>query len=441
MIEKFENIGGYEYAKQEAIKIANYFKNYEKFKSNGARLPKGILFYGEPGTGKTLFAKSIVNESKAKAYSLNTENLYEGEEITLSIKKVFDEARKNAPSIILINELDRLVDCSHSPFSGSSDDGRETLRCLLTEVDKSKDYDILIIATSNASIYSIPSPLVREGRIEKHIFIDMPSYEDREKILSLYLSNNDVFKNVTASSVAYYTNGLSGAGLATLVNDVLIECINNEKEADFKDFLEPIEAIKTSNIKLNVNKENVDHIIYHELGHFITNYVLNDEIGMISITPYANNSGGRLSLLKGDNNMESSSYTSCFNKCVSLVAGNEAVNIFLNERYLGSSSDLKSVTGIYRKMLDNGMFEELDIVSIKLLSSGEEDMPIGGSDVSCDGLIGHFTSFYENCVNKAKDIINKNKDVINALFKELKVKTYLIEDDIKEIIKEHPVII
>lgn len=441
MIEEFKNIGGYEYAKQEAIKIANYFKNYEKFKSNGARLPKGILFYGEPGTGKTLFAKSIVNESKAKTYSLNTENLYEGEEITLSIKKVFDEARKNAPSIILIDELDRLVDCQRSPFSKSSDEERETLRCLLTEVDKSKDFDILIIATSNASLYAIPSPLVREGRIEKHIFIDMPSYEDREKILSLYLSNNDIFKNVSASSVAYYSNGLSGAGLATLVNDVLIDCINNDKIADFKDFLEPIESVKTSNVKLNVNKENVDHIIYHELGHFITNYVLNNEIGMISITPYANNSGGRLSLLKEENNMESGSYTSYFNKCVGLVAGNEAVKLFLNERYSGSSSDLKKVSGIYKMMLDNGMFDESDMVSLKLLSSPDEEIPIGGLNVSLASLTRHFNKFYEDCVNKAKDIINKNKDIINALFKELKEKTYIIEEDINEIIKEHPVII
>lgn len=439
MIEEFKNIGGYEYAKTEAIKIADYFKNYDNFKSKGAHLPKGILFYGQPGTGKTLFAKTIVNESKAKTFTLNTENLFQEDEITLSIKKVFDEARSNTPSIILIDELDRLVDCGGSMFTKSSDDERETLRCLLTEIDKSKDFDTIIIATSNSMLEDMPSPLVREGRIEKHVYVEMPTFEDREKIVSLYLANSDVFKNVSASNIAYYTKGLSGAALSTLVNDVLIECIRKDKIADFKDFINPIEAIKTSNIKKNVKKENIDHVIYHELGHFITNYVLNDEVGMISITPYANNSNARFSIIgDDDNNLNiDGCYTSLFNKCVVLVAGNEAVYCLLNEKYSGAGSDLIKFGNIYSSMLYNGLFEEREAVSFDILSRAQYPSSILSLD---NPMVKHFNKFYGECVNKAREIINKNKELINVLFKEVKDKTYLIEDDIKEILKNNPAI-
>lgn len=439
MIENFTNIGGYEYPKKEAVKIANYFKNYEMFKENGTRLPRGILFYGAPGTGKTLFAKAIVNESKANTYVLNTESLCMENELTMSIKKVFDKARENTPSIILIDELDRLVNCDNSLFSQTSDEERETLRCLLTEIDKSKDYDVLIIATSNSQLERVPAPLVRDGRIEKHIIVEKPTFEDRKEILSLYLSQNDIFEDISISNIAHYTNGLSGASLSTLVNDVLINCIASNKKADFEDFIEPIEAIRTSNIKKKIPEDGNDSTIYHEIGHFVVNHVLTGEIGMINVTPYANHSGGRFTRIKEEFYKKAGSYSHYLNTCTMLVAGNETVEIMLKEKYDGASNDLGKFTELFYIMLENGMLDE-KVTSDYLAFNLGRDKYHEGLKLRGEFIAECFKKYYKECVDKTREIINNNLYLVEALYNELKNKSYLTEDEIKKILEANPVI-
>ena len=167
--------------------------NYNEFTNSGASLPRGVFFYGEPGNGKTLFANSIAKQSGVKTFYL-TDNLYMKDDASISKELVmlFKEATEQAPSIIILDEIDQLVDCGTS-FSPPSDCEKEVLRVLLTEIDKLEGKGVLIMATANVDIHDVPSALVRNGRIEKHIYIGNPDLTDREDILKMFLKNKKCF--------------------------------------------------------------------------------------------------------------------------------------------------------------------------------------------------------------------------------------------------------
>ena len=345
----FKNIGGYFYQKKEAEKIANFFKNYDYFCEKGAKLPRGILFYGEPGTGKTMFAHAIANEANIPVFPLTTDEFYKESNISSAIKKVFEDAEKQAPSMILIDELDRLVNCEMSYQKNESDKQREALRVLLTEIDKIQNKGVLIVATANTILRFIPAALVRNGRIEKHIEIGIPGKEDRIEILDIYLANNECFKNVVTEDIAAYTSNFSGAALSSLVNDVLINCISKGKEASFDDFIEPIEIIKNSGIRKKAS-EDTSSTIYHEIGHFIADYELNKTIGMINVVPYAL-SNGTFSRIDRDeeNKTANMSFTKMYNECVVAISGLVATELFKGEAYMGAGNDIEKLTNWNRK--------------------------------------------------------------------------------------------
>ena len=439
----FKNIGGYESQKREAMKIVNFFKNYSKFKENGARITRGLLLYGLPGTGKTTFAKAIVNEANAKLFELVPKEVTDREDTISSIRNAFKMARENSPSIILIDEIDRIISCSNGFMSDETDSEREALRCLISEIDNSLNSDVVVIATSNSSRNSIPAALVRSGRIEKSFKMDPPGQKERESILSLYLKRNDIFSDISSKDVALYTQGFTGASLENLVNDVLIDCINKNSKAKFNDFLEPIESIKCAAIKNKSDKDNSD-VIYHELGHFITDYVLNDKIGMINTFVYGSSSG-RYSMLEDEDNTESDnqklsgrSKTELLNNAVTAVAGLAATKIYLNDEYLGAESDYSKLYSIYLLMASSGLLGA-QIYSEYAFAApsnfGEESLITNSSE-----LKSHFSSFINDAKAKAESIIKANDKIVRVLYAALKERQVLTHKEIEDLIKDIPVV-
>ncbi len=426
---KFDCIGGYEFQKEEAMKIANFFKNYDLFKSNGARLPKGVIFYGRPGTGKTLFANAIVNESGVKAFPLTTDKFYDESNSPIAIRSVFDEARENAPSIILIDEVDQLI--PSSLVNNGTDKQTATLRALLTEIDRIKDDDILVIATSNKDIIYLPPALIRDGRIEKHVKVDLPDKEERKEILSIYLSKSKVFKDISIDELASYTSNFSGASLSCLVNEVLIDCITKGRDATFADFLEPIETISSSGIKQKETKDNTS-TIYHELGHFICDYALNGKLGLISIVPHTG-SNGRYRYVEKEKAKGHDSLTELTNECVVGIGGYTACKIFLNEPYMGASNDIDKITAVYKSVAQSGLRGNA-VMATYLVSLSN----INGTFNDVDGVVAKdFIAFLNECEAKASEIINANRPLINILFNKLKDKSVLTCQEIEEIINKY----
>ncbi len=306
---------------------------------------------------------------------------------------------------------------------------------MLTEIDNIADADVLVIATANTKVANIPAALVRNGRIEKHIEIGIPTKSDREAILSIYLNKNSIFKNIEVKDVASYTAKFTAASLEALVNDVLINCITDNKIATFNDFLEPIEVIRTCGIKSKIENDNTP-VIYHELGHFICDYVLNDKVGMINVVPHGESQGRYTMISQTDADVLKDSYSKCKKTCVSLVAGLVATEVFMGEPHLGSSSDLEKVTSNYITMVKSGMFSSTETAIYMLTQTGYDSC---FTDTNSH-LSGHFAKFVEECKEEARRIITNNKHIAEALFKELKEKSVLTHKEIEEIIKDIPVI-
>lgn len=217
---EMNKIGGYTYQKEEALKIIDFFKNYDVYVQNGASLPRGVFFYGEPGNGKTMFANAIAKDSGVSTYYL-TDNLYmqDNKSVSKELVNLFKQATENAPSIVILDEIDQLID-TNGGFGRASDSEKEVLRVLLTEIDKLVDKGVLVIATGNVEIDSMPDALVRNGRLEKHIYIGAPDFKDRTDILNMFLKTNPIFSKIKAQEIAKLTQDLTCSSLKTLVNDV-----------------------------------------------------------------------------------------------------------------------------------------------------------------------------------------------------------------------------
>lgn len=426
----FNDIGGYQYQKNEAEEIVNFYKDYDLFTKNGAKLPTGILFYGRPGTGKTMFANVIANESNAKLFTLTGENLLNDNGFSLSIKKIFKEAKNNAPSIVLIDEIDQLISCSEFNFDRASDKQRETLRTLLTEIDDLKESGVLVIATANTAIEEMPATLIRNGRIEKHIYVSTPDFADRVEILNIYLKQNEKFKLIKADELAKITQDFVGASLASLVNEVLIKVLSEKREfANYSDFYEPIQAIISKGIKQKPRK-NIDHVIYHEIGHLIVDYKLNNQIGFINAETFGG-SNGRF-YKSGKDIPELLNCHDIERQAAVLLGGLAATEIFMHKKFAGSISDLHAVADLFSYMLKNGLGDFK--LTAETLSQGNilparNPMSIKYQDALAE--------FIETSYTRAKQVLVENKKLVGELYKALKEKKSLSSDEVSNIIKNN----
>ncbi len=222
MFEKvcLEDIAGYEEEKTEAKKIIEILKNHDKYARMGAYIPKGLILSGQPGVGKTMFAKAIACESDAPFYELEVDEYEAESEVVKSIKELFTKARKSSPSIIFIDEFDELVMTDEF----TSDYSRKITKILLSEIDGiSSSEGVLVIATTNYKSM-IPSALMRSGRMDKRITIEIPSTSDRQAIFEYYLKKNNNLDDIDAHLLALKTTDFSGADIKTLINETIIDC-------------------------------------------------------------------------------------------------------------------------------------------------------------------------------------------------------------------------
>ena len=357
------DIAGYQEEKEEAVKLIDVLKNYELYRSKGASIPKGLLLCGMPGVGKTMFAKAISTEAGVPLYEFEAGESENEEATILSIKEVFKKAKETVPSIIFIDELDELVSSTDTGgfYGFQSDYSRKTLKSLLTEIDGIGSSDgVLVIATTN-NRSTVPPALTRSGRLEKRITFRAPSLEDRAAIADLYLKKANV-QGIKGLDIARKTKAFSGADIKSLINESIIVSVRRKENLSMGIINEVIPTIRFGEIKKEAKEEPKDSTCFHEIGHFLVQYGLNQTIGSLSVEKYGEILG-RMEIddyrpvsslrRKDDDDMSAEDILESVSVDLGGMAGEE---VFLGKRFCGSSSDISAAVSKIDMLLRNAVF-------------------------------------------------------------------------------------
>ena len=441
------SIAGYGEEKEEARKLIDILKNFDTYKSQGASIPKGLLLCGEPGVGKTMFAKAISTEAGVPLYEFEADESENEEETIKTLKELFSKAKDTIPSIVFVDELDELVSSNDPGMYGfQSDYSRKALKTLLTEIDGiSSSEGILVIATTNRK-RAVPTALIRSGRLEKQITFRIPSIEDRAAIASLYLRKAGV-EGVSPNDVARKTDGFTGADIKSLVNAAIIESIRKQEDLTLKTIVGVIPTIRFGEIKKARRGGPSDSVCYHEIGHFLAQYGLTGEIASISVEQYGN-VAGHVSLEEdfpvplAPKKDDRSADEILDSVAVSLggIAGEE---VFLGKRYCGSRSDLSNAIESIYQVLANGAlgFEYLPSFDVDRFSATRGIRASIPNDSSSEMRSQKFVQILNEKLQIAIGFVRKWEALGRIIFPILKEKESLTSEELSIIVngyrKEH----
>lgn len=362
---KFADVAGEDAAVQEVEEIKDFLKDPSKYKALGARIPRGVLLYGPPGTGKTLLARAIAGEAGVPFYSMAGSDFVEmfvglG---ASRVRDLFDEAKKNAPAIIFIDEIDAVGRRRGSGMGGGHDEREQTLNQLLVEMDgfESNDSVVLIAATNRADV--LDPALLRPGRFDRQIVVDAPDVKGREKILQVHSKDKPIGSDVDLAKVAKLTPGFTGADLANLMNEsALLTARRGKKIITQREVSESMErVIAGPERKGRVLDEQTKHTIaYHESGHALVGHLLPhaDPVHKISIISRGRALGYTLSIPKEDKVLNS--LGEMRDELAVFMGGRVAEEIFCDDITTGASNDLERATKMARAIVTQyGMSAEL----------------------------------------------------------------------------------
>ena len=359
----FADVAGADEEKQELQEIVEFLKNPQKYNTLGARIPKGVLLVGPPGTGKTLLAKAVAGEAGVPFFSISGSDFVEmfvGVGAS-RVRDLFEQAKKNAPSIVFIDEIDAVGRHRGAGLGGGHDEREQTLNQLLVEMDGfGANSGVIVIAATNRKDILDPA-LMRPGRFDRHVTVGYPDVKGREAILKVHTRNKPVGPDVDLKVIAQTTGGFTGADLENLVNEAALLAARKDKRAI------TMEEIQEATIKVIVGPEKRSHVIlekerrltaYHEAGHAIVTYHFpnQDKVHEVSIIPRGGAGGYTLSLPEKDvmyktrNEMKE-------DICI-LLGGRVAEQLVLEDISTGASNDIERATKIARAMVTRYGFSE-----------------------------------------------------------------------------------
>ncbi|MGZ8374627.1 MAG: ATP-dependent zinc metalloprotease FtsH [Nitrospira sp.] len=365
----FEDVAGIDEAENELVEIVDFLKDTKKYTRLGGTAPKGVLLVGAPGTGKTLLAKAVAGEAGVPFFSMSAAEFVEmivgvG---AARVRDLFKEARENAPAIVFIDELDAIGRARGQMAIGGSSEQEQTLNQILTEMDgfSSRQGIIVLAATNQPDV--LDKALLRPGRFDRRVVVNLPDRTGREAILKVHTRNVPLANDAILGNLAAMTPGLSGADLKNLVNEAaLLGARREQEEVRHKDFLDALEKIVLGPERpILMSRSDREHIAYHEGGHAILGLVVSgaDPVNRVTIVPRGQALGVTYQRPDSDRYNYPEAYLRA--RIVGMLGGRAAEEIVYGTRTTGAENDIEQATGLARRMVTRwGMSERLGLVQL-----------------------------------------------------------------------------
>lgn len=444
----FEDVAGIDEAKEELQEIIEFLRNPKKFTKLGGRIPKGVLLVGPPGTGKTLLARAIAGEADVPFFSISGSDFVEmfvGVGAS-RVRDLFNQAKKHAPCIIFIDEIDAVGRQRGAGLGGGHDEREQTLNQLLVEMDgfESNEGVIVISATNRPDV--LDPALLRPGRFDRQIVVPTPDVKGREAILKVHTKKRVLGPDVDLSIIARGTPGFSGADLENLVNEAaLIAARKNKKYIEMEDFEQAKDKVLmgTERKSMIIPYEERRNTAYHEAGHALVAKMLpgTDPIHKVTIIPRGRALGLTQQLPLDDRHTYSKDYL--LNNITILLGGRAAERVVLNIETTGAGNDIEKATELARKMIcEWGMSEKLGPLTY---GKNEEHIFLGREIARHRDFSEHTAKEIDDelrrtvlyCYEKAKRIIEEHIDILHDLANKLLEKEVLDGNEIDAIIRSH----
>lgn len=440
----FDDVGGLKEAKEELKEIVDFLKSPKKYLQLGAKIPRGVLLIGAPGTGKTLLAKAIASTAQVPFFSISASEVIElfvgvG---SARIRSLFDQARKAGRAIIFIDEIDSIGKIRGVGVTGGHEEREQTLNQLLSEMDGiGREEGILVFAATNQPELLDPA-LLRPGRFDRRIILDLPDINEREEILKIHCRGKPLALNVNLREIAERTPGFSGADLANLVNEAAIFAARKNKKQIFQEeLLESIEKVLLGPARKShlLTKEEKEIAAYHEAGHAIVSAFLKkaEPVRKISIIPRGLAAGYTLKTPTEERKIKTKS--EFLAEMAVLLGGYCGEKIKFGEISTGAANDLERATELAKKLVMVYGMSSLGPITFgrkeELIFLRKEEILRDFSEEVAKKIDKEIEKFVKNAENKAKEILIKKKNLLEKVAKKLIEKETIEKEEFEQLIK------
>ena len=431
----FKDVAGLDEEKNELIEIVNFLKEPKKFHEKGAKIPRGILLYGKPGTGKTLIAKAIAGEAKVPFISMSGSEFIEmfaglG---ASRVRKLFEKAKKVSPCIVFIDEIDA-IGARRTGGSGAESENNQTLNQLLVEMDGfNTDETVIVLAATNRP-EMLDKALLRPGRFDRQITIAVPDARGREEILKIHSENKPLGEDINLKDIAANTAGFTGAELANVLNEAAIIATTRHHEKIVMDDLE--EAVKKVTVGLQKNSRVISDkdkklTAYHEAGHAIVSKYLETQQDVKEISIIPRGLAGGYTMYKTNEDKYYISRTEMEEKLIALLGGRAAEKIALNDISTGASNDIEVATEIAKDMVKKyGMSDRVGPINLE--AKEQYELQVFGNNI--EDIIGvEVKNLIDTAYVKAQELILAHMDKLHAVAQRLLEKETISSEEFNQI--------
>ena len=435
---KFDDVAGLDEEKEEMVEIVEFLKKPEKFTKMGARVPKGVLLYGKPGTGKTLIAKAIAGEADVPFISMSGSEFIEmfaglG---ASRVRKLFEKARKLAPCIVFIDEIDA-IGSRRTSNSGAETENNQTLNQLLVEMDGFGSEETIIVLAATNRPEMLDKALLRPGRFDRRITIPVPDLKGRLDILKIHSKDKKISDEVNLESIAEDTAGFTGAELENILNEAAIIATKNKHEYIENNDIE--EAVKKVTVGLEKHTRTYSDkdkklTAYHEAGHAVVSRYLPTQTDVKEISIIPRGVAGGYTMYKSDEDKYYISKTEMEEKLIALLGGRAAEKLVLDDISTGASNDIEVATGIAKDMVTKyGMSDKLGPIDFQ----GKEpyEIQLFGEDIG-DKIGLEVKTLIDTAYKNAIELLKQHRDKLDLIAQTLLEKEKIKEEDFKRFFEE-----